>query len=337
MDMNNDNSTSTAEPLVSVVIPAYNVENYIDRCLDSIFDQTYSNLEIIIINDKAIDSTGDHCKKFVDRDSRVVYIENAINKGLSSTRNVGISKVSGKYVMFVDSDDFLDLDCIEKMVACALKNDADLIVCGFDYYTNGKRTTGWKTDKPVEENISNNYAFARLLGDEDKMRTVWAKLIRIDVIGELRFPEGNRFGEDMSFTPRLITSARKIYQINSNFYIYNQDGTSLVRSAFNKNKLEMIRMAEEWVDIAKKSFPELLNKTVAFKYTTIIDMCSLINGDADEIYYSEIKCKIQSLMPEIKSNELVRKNDKIKAFLITKMSYRSYRRLRRVIDKIKKN
>ena len=116
-------------PTVSLVIPVYNVESYLERCLESVKNQTYKNIEIILVNDGSTDGSGEICKKFVSKEIRAKVIHQK-NAGLSEARNTGLKYISGDFVMFVDSDDWLELDAVEFLLEQAIKQNADMVVGG---------------------------------------------------------------------------------------------------------------------------------------------------------------------------------------------------------------
>ena len=319
--------------LVSVVIPVYKVEKYLNRCVDSLCNQSYSKLQIILIDDSSPDSCPEICNRYSLKDPRISVIHNPINKGLATTRNIGLNHVIGKYVMFVDSDDFLDVDCIEKMVNCMEDNEADLVVCGFDYYKSGIRTVGRINPNNHPCKMTKAEAFNLLFDDTDKMRTAWAKLYRYELIKGIRFPDGNRFGEDMAFTPYVILNAKCIYHLNENKYLYNQDGESLVRSSFNKNRMEMVKLTHDWIEICRNVFPGLIEKAESYYILTMIDLCSMMDASKDKDSFSIIKELLKNEKNAIKHNRFLGKKDKIKADLIISLNCSSYLRIRNFTKK----
>lgn len=131
--------------MISVIIPAYNVEKYIDKCLESVVNQTFKDIEIILINDGSTDKTDEKCLKWANRDKRIIFI-NKLNEGQGTTRNLGINIASREYIIFVDSDDWLELNALEEIYNYITKNNAD--VCLFDYYEIYKSEFG-----DLEKNI----------------------------------------------------------------------------------------------------------------------------------------------------------------------------------------
>ena len=116
--------------LISVIIPVYNVEPYLNRCMESVLNQTYTNLEIILVDDKSKDRSKELCLTYL-KDKRVIIVEHDVNKGLGGARNSGLEIAHGRYVVFVDSDDYIELDMIENLYTCMMKTGADTVIGGF--------------------------------------------------------------------------------------------------------------------------------------------------------------------------------------------------------------
>ena len=118
------------QPLISVIVPVYNVENYLPRCLDSIINQTYTNLEILLVDDGATDNSGKLCDEYAQKDNRIRVFHKE-NGGVSSARNMGLDNATGEYIAFVDSDDYIDKCMYEIMLNSSVQNNADIVVCGY--------------------------------------------------------------------------------------------------------------------------------------------------------------------------------------------------------------
>ena len=120
-----------AQPLITVIVPVYNVEKYLRRCLDSIIRQTYQNLEILCIDDGSIDNSGEICEQYAARDARIKVIHQE-NQGLSTARNRGLDTATGEYIAFVDSDDYIAADVLEQLYQSAVSSDATCVICGYN-------------------------------------------------------------------------------------------------------------------------------------------------------------------------------------------------------------
>ena len=151
-------------PLISVIVPIYNVEKYLDRCVDSIINQTYKNLEIILVDDGSPDNCPQMCDDYAKKDSRIKVVHKE-NGGLSDARNVGMEVATGEYVSFIDSDDYISLDFYETLLETIVDNDSDIVECGvvkfyednsFDKYSDDLKVTNYDTVDGLEGLINEN-------------------------------------------------------------------------------------------------------------------------------------------------------------------------------------
>lgn len=221
-------------PLISVIVPVYNVELYIDACLDSIKQQTYENLEIIVVEDCSTDNSKKILQPHLD-DKRIKLLQHKKNSGLSAARNSGIEAATGDFMMFVDSDDIVDTRLIENCVDCALKTGAELVTYGFAPFEDGLKTT----ELPYPDS---NFELRSTIEDDEYYSLphfAWLKFIRSNVVksSKLSFPVGLYY-EDWPFHWHLGLSTNKRYQIPIGFYLYRQRATSITGST-NKKLLDL--------------------------------------------------------------------------------------------------
>lgn len=210
-------------PLVSVLIPVYNVEKYLSKCLESIIHQTYENIEIILINDGSTDSSADICRMYQDRYDFIHLYEYA-NAGISVTRNRALEKACGDYILFVDSDDFMELEAIEKMVSLALKEQADIVTCGYvmDYgfFPLHRRVGSRKKLTSLE-------ALHSLVSNTGVNNYPWAKLYARSCFRNVAFPKELKGFEDTCTVFKAIHNANKVVMIPNRYYHYVQRRGSL--------------------------------------------------------------------------------------------------------------
>lgn len=214
------------KPLVSIIVPVYNVETYIDACLNSITQQTYKNLEIIVVEDCSTDNS----RQVLDShliDGRIKLIQHNENSGLSAARNTGIESATGDYMMFVDSDDIIDTRLVSACVDCALENNAEVVTYGFVPFKDGikQKELPYPSDslKLTPTMVDNSYF--------DLPHFAWLKFIQSSIVrsASLEFPVGLYY-EDWPFHWHLGLSAKVRYQLPSNLYLYRQRGNSITGS-----------------------------------------------------------------------------------------------------------
>lgn len=212
--------------IISVIIPVYNVEKYLEKCIRSVVEQTYNNLEIILVDDGSLDQSGIICDKWLEKDERIRVIHKA-NGGLSDARNAGLDVATGTYIGFVDSDDYIHPKMYQRLYEKIRDNRADLAVCGFDWideqtgtpYRSTKILSNYVVDKKEAINsICNNNAFI----------VVWNKLYKRELFHDLRFPYG-KFAEDLFIMPVLFNKCTRIVSASGNYYYYVRTPNSICR------------------------------------------------------------------------------------------------------------
>lgn len=223
------------ESKISVIVSVYNVQNYIEKSVQSIQNQTYQNLEIILVDDGSTDNSGNICDEFAKKDARIKVLHKS-NGGLSSARNEGIRVATGEYITFVDGDDWIDETMYEDMLHAMQATDADLAVCNYkEISKNGVRDTS--TDKIT---IFEGRETLKVFIDEDPtyqiQNAAWNKLYRRDLMGDLRFPEGKLF-EDIVYTTKLLAKSKRSVYLDKAYYNYIFDRSD---SIMNSKKVERL-------------------------------------------------------------------------------------------------
>lgn len=207
--------------MISIIIPCYNAEKTIKRCLESVISQTYKNIEIVIINDGSTDKTDSIIKKYIN-DSRIKYY-NRNNHGIGKTRNFGIKEATGEYITFLDSDDYLPNDAIDNLYNFAQKNKLDLVVS--DYYVDNKNIKSEKIKSFPITNIKNN---PNLIFDINL--APWNKLYKKELIENIKFEENLKY-EDAPFVIESIIKAKKIGKLDKEtyYYVVNPNSETTIR------------------------------------------------------------------------------------------------------------
>ena len=220
------------EDLISVVVPVYNVEKYLRRCVDSIISQTYNNLEIILIDDGSPDLCGEICDTYALADSRIKVIHKQ-NGGLSDARNCGIEISSGKYIAFVDSDDFIAAEYIEYLYGLLKKNKADISCCSMVKTDNNNAQFDFDNTKFKEQVKTGIECCYELFGDLYMLLvTAWGKLYKKDLIIKHLFPIGKKH-EDEATTCKYYYNARKVAISDARLYAYFQNASGITHSLGN--------------------------------------------------------------------------------------------------------
>lgn len=218
--------STTVDPLVSVIVPVYNVENYLDACLNSIRQQTYKNLEIIVVEDSSTDNSRHLLDHHLD-DRRIKLVQHSENKGLSAARNTGIESATGEYIVFVDSDDIIDAHLITACMDCALRTGAEVITYDFMPFDDGIADIAlpYPCSRSVYKAIEQDTSYYNL------PHFAWLKFIRASVIrsSSLGFPVDLHY-EDWPFHWHLGLSTTQKYHLPVHFYLYRQRDTSITES-----------------------------------------------------------------------------------------------------------
>lgn len=220
---------------VSVVVPVYNVEKYIKECLDSIVNQTYKNLQIILVDDGSTDSSGKICDEYAENDNRITVIHQK-NAGAGAAKNTGLDYVKGEYLSLIDSDDFIELNMYEKMLSYMLSKKVDVVQCSFNnYFINGK------IKRCLDNKRFNVYQFLKEYPYKWQYAIFWNKLFKFELLTDSCFPVRRKI-DDEFFTYKLIANAKSIYNTSEAFYNYRMRRSSVM----NENKQD--RLISDRVD-----------------------------------------------------------------------------------------
>jgi glycosyltransferase involved in cell wall biosynthesis len=279
------------ENLVSIVIPAYNVGDYLNFCLESIVAQSYKNLEVLLVNDGSTDSTKDVCDLWAKKDLRIRVFHKS-NGGVSSARNLGIKKAKGQYIMFVDGDDWLDANAVELLVNHLEATQADSCFCNC-YYKNEHQiliATKITTDTTIS---SLDVAKSHL--QYGFIASPWLNLTRFPLIeGKTRvlsesvpsfsnlhplFTESIHTLEDWEYNLRLILSTERIAILSSPYYHYRTVEGSASKSPLNERKMSCFLIYEKVKEFIQKNYPDLLELTRYVPIFLIYHMLVIYSGN----------------------------------------------------------
>lgn len=279
-------------PLISVIVPVYNVEAFVERSLKSILNQTYKNLEIIIINDGSTDKSFEICKKVAERDARIVLLEQ-INQGLSAARNTGISNAKGEYYMFVDSDDWLSENIIEFLLSEVIKFNVKLAMCG---YQKMKQQEIEKVEVlKNSETINSDAAIERMLLGE--WWSAWAKLFHKSIFEKLRFPHGRTI-EDYAILVQILEQCPKVSYNSAQLYFYYTREDSITTKPLNERNFDEILNSVDVVSYVQKNHPQFYRQAERNLGASLIKLILNIYSDKSE----KFRNKSPWLMPILKKH-----------------------------------
>lgn len=307
-------------PLVSVIVPVYKVEDYLDRCIKSILSQTFRDFELIIIDDGSPDKCPKMCEHWAIKDERIVVIHQR-NQGLSAARNSGIKIAKGEFLTFVDSDDWISENMLEVLIGLIQKYDADISVCDF-LRTDSKKNVVPRKEKA--EKVYNRDEFMDIILKIHSNRTVhyaWGKLYKREVIDDTHYPIG-MLNEDVEGMFKAVIHSGKIVETTEVGYFYFENNNSITRKKFGKNFLCLNEVWNRVLRIAEQSAPEYKDK-VEFNlkridFTILTDMILYGDRDADKMYQSEIseiRSRLKKNIGFLLSGPMTA-NRKVLAFLI---------------------
>lgn len=244
---------SDRSPTISVIIPVYEVEDYVSSCIESVLAQSYSNLEIILVDDGSPDSCPDICDSYAVRDARVRVIHKD-NGGLSSARNAGLDAVTGEYIGFVDSDDEVDSDMYRLLLERALSG-SDIVACNYTLFSDTQEDV-YTHGVPDPMTLSRAEAIELLVGDTELQNYAWNKLYAAHLWEDVRFPVGHNY-EDVHTTYRVFEKANRITIIPDALYRYRIRKNGIVHSRSLKSEIDCAEAHLQRYRALRDSYPQI--------------------------------------------------------------------------------
>lgn len=323
---------------VSIIVPVYNVEKYMRQCLDSIINQDYGNLEIIIIDDGSTDNSGDVCEEYKCKRPDIIVIHQK-NKGLSAARNEGTLVATGKYVSYIDSDDWVSYDYVSHQVKLIEKYNADIVaISSVSIWNDEKIPAVAYSQEKVKVYSCKDALEAMMYGYEMQVKA-WGKLFRREIIEKYPFPVGALY-EDIGMMYKVFSDAKIVVGSNLPLYYYRMRTGSIVNENFDYRHFSLIKHANEQYCFIKNNYPEL---TSAAGYRCVYSATEL----APKVLESNSKKAFGVLQEEVKKyrkyflfNSKVFLKYKIRAvvillgFNVSKLETKIEKRLKAKIKKI---
>ena len=259
------------EPLISIIVPIYKVEKYLERCIQSIIEQTYKNLEIILVDDGSPDNCPQICDEYAKKDTRIVVIHQK-NGGLSSARNAGLDIAKGEYIGFVDSDGYISRDMYEVLYNAIKATKAEIAICNYNKVNeHGEEVKREIQGEIIEDIITFNKeeAIKEILHAKIIKCYVWQKLFKKECFETLRFPEGKNY-EDIAISITCLENVNKIVGINKHeyYYLYRED--SIDRTKSEKNIEDAMEIAYERYKYVKLNYPNVMEYNIYSLITRVL-------------------------------------------------------------------
>lgn len=317
--------------LVSVIVPVYNVEALLGRCVDSILEQTHHNLEIILVDDGARDSSGSICDAYAAKDDRIHVIHKE-NGGLSSARNAGIDIARGEYFAFVDSDDWIEPDAVENLLSAALTNQVEMVVGG-RYDVSGKtgeRTLGLCPEK--QEVVSATEMIRRIFTWDNCDSASWDKLYHRRLFRQIRYPVG-KICEDVPVTYLIVLDAGKVALLDKPVYNYYHRPGSITNSAVSEKNFHLSQHTGVILPFIQENYPELTKEATYLRVRSLmhsvlsVDLASEENRKKfHEICRAERR-ELRRYMSFVLTSPLFKRKERLTALMLAANLYRLFRRI----------
>ena len=312
---------------ISIIIPAYNVEKYISKCIYSILNQTYTNLEIIIVNDGSTDNTRRICEDY--KDDRIKLI-NTLNGGVSQARNIGLDNVTGDLITFIDPDDYVESDYISLLYNNLINEQADISITSHKIVTPKKTYDKYSYSRYTSDSKS---ILDKLLYDEKIDTSLWAKLYKKELFDSVRCPLGKVF-EDTAITYKLISKAKKIVVDLKPTYNYVIREKSITNELFNINKLDLIEMTINMTNDIRTMYPDLskgCDRRLMFSYLATLTQLARVKEKNIDIQRKIMKY-IKDNRRKVLKDKRIPKRDRI-ALITTIFGFNTFKLFWKIYEK----
>lgn len=247
------------EDLISIIVPIYNVEKYLEKCIRSLIHQSYSKIEILLIDDGSTDECPNICDKFEKEDSRIKTFHKE-NGGLSDARNKGIEESKGEYITFVDSDDYLDEHYIEILYNVMIKNNADLVISGLKDYYDGEKIKE-NLDNEFEEVLTKQQVYRKMFLQDEIDVNACGKLYQKQIFENLKYPKDMLY-EDIQIIDDIIERCDKIVYTTYKGYNYLQRTGSIMYGKMSPKRMSLISKTQDLIKLMKKKYPSNIDAAI---------------------------------------------------------------------------
>ena len=271
--------------MISIVVPVYNAEEYLKKCIDSILAQTYPNWELVLIDNGSTDESMEICRSYAQRDVRISAFHQYRNQGVSVARNLGMERCSGEFITFIDADDWVRRDYLEKLVKLQKKQAADMVICGY------QRVYAEDRNKEIEETDKNGRYLIRKYNVEQYLKHYllegnphcWGVLYKSSLLEQLRFPSGITIGEDLLFILEAALRAEKIAVTDYPGYQYYINTSGAMLKKFTPSYMDQITCWEKALKRIEDTYPALTTKVESILAVSVL----LVVGKISELEPAE--------------------------------------------------
>lgn len=303
------------QPLISIIVPVYNVEKYLGACVDSILNQTYKNIEIILVDDGSTDRSGEMCDEYAQNVSEIKVVHQS-NQGLSAARNAGLDIMTGDYVSFVDSDDLIHKDCISTLYNLLINSCADISTVSFYSFIDRENLPDRVLLLPIKVFENGDDAVISMLYQRKIIdNSAWGKLFKSGLFENFRFPVGLLY-EDLATIPFVCLNAKKVIATTMSMYFYRTRFASILDS-FSLKRCDVLDVVDELEKYMQEYKPSILNATQSRKFSANMNILYLMlgNGIKNEEVIARCWKNIKQLRIKMILNPHVRIKNKMGALL----------------------
>ena len=290
---------------VSIIIPVYNVEKYLNRCMESIVKQTYADLQIILVDDGSKDKSGAMCDAWERKDSRITVIHQK-NGGLSNARNTGMKHAKGEYLIFVDSDDVAAPEMTEQLIGLIEAEDADISICGVSHIFD-ENNIRFEKNQTETMSYDRNSAIKEMWYQKSFLPSAWGKAYKKSLFENLGFTEGILF-EDIDIMHELFWRSNKIVYKNQALYGYVHREDSITTAKFSERDCDILKIAEKILKFAKKNNEALIPAAEAYAVTAAFRI--YLNVPVENTKFKSYRIRAEELL--CKYGKTVLKDKKVR-------------------------
>lgn len=272
--------------LVSIIVPVYNVEKWLPSCMESILLQSYKNIEVILVNDGSTDDSANICKKMAERDMRVKFYEKD-NSGQSDTRNLGIERATGRYFMFVDSDDVMDINIVEYLYEILVREHAQVVCSNMAHFVDGE-TPVYKRASRIKT-FNSKEALCSFLYQQDISTSPCGKLFCAELWDDVRFPSGKPFEDNVALY-KIFMKTDRVLHSDAQYYGYRHRANSTTTKRFSGKDMYILEIGKEIMDVFKNTDMELVKASLAYQSSNCLRI--YLNAPESEEYIKAVDyCK----------------------------------------------